>query len=272
MVNRLWGHNQHRDHRLPQRREKHSSRLQKFIAMLGSLIEMGVGQPVRLKTRHMTPSMRVGLLQLMLTISVMLSPAFAQPEAPSSMVPNYKPITERDRLEWFLVSTTGPSSLFGAGPLSAGLSTAFNNPEEYGPHWQGFGKRYGMRLTGVSTGNAIEATLGTAWGEDPRYFPSPNHAFGARVKYIIKTTFLAPRRDGRWGLAYARYAGNVGNNFLSNLWRVDSENDPGNAGLRCVWGITSRMGANAFAEFWPGVKKIMFKKKPASLHSAGERQ
>jgi len=239
--------------------------------MVGPVIEMGVGQPVRLKTRHMTPSMRVGLLELMLTISVMLSPAFAQPEAPSSVVTNYEPITERERLEWFLVSTTGPSSLFGAGPLSAGLSTAFNNPEEYGPHWQGFGKRYGMRLMGVSTENAIEATLGTAWGEDPRYFPSPNHAFGARVKYIIKTTFLAPRRDGRWGLAYARYAGNVGDNFLSNLWRVDSENNPGNAGLRCVWGITGRMGGNAFAEFWPDVKKIMFKKKPASFHSAGER-
>ena len=84
--------------------------------MVGPVIEMGVGQPVRLKTRHMTPSMRVGLLELMLTISVMLSPAFAQPEAPSRLVPNYKPITERDRLEWFFVSTTGPSSLFGAGP------------------------------------------------------------------------------------------------------------------------------------------------------------
>ena len=123
------------------------------------------------------------------------------------VVPDYKPITDRERLEWFLVSTAGPSSLFGAGPLSAGLSTAFNKPPEYGPHWEGFGKRYGMRLTGISTGNAIEATLGTV-RRYSRYFPSPNRAFGARVKYIIKTTFLAPRRDGRWRLAYARYAGN----------------------------------------------------------------
>src|ERR1035437_11109964 len=92
--------------------------------------------------------MRVGLLELVLTISVMLSPAFAQPAAPSSVVPDYKPIAERERLEWFFVSTAGPTSLFGAGPLSAGLGTAFNNPPEYGPHWEGFGKRYGMRLTG----------------------------------------------------------------------------------------------------------------------------
>src|SRR5437660_12929201 len=105
-----------------------------------------------------------------------------------------------------------------------------------------------MRLMGVSAENAIEATLGTAWGEDPRYFPSPNHAFGARVKYIIKTTFLAPRRDGRWRLAYARYAGNVGNNFLSNLWRMVIENDPANAALSCFCDLTGRIGCNAFAE------------------------
>jgi hypothetical protein len=216
-------------------------------------------------------AIRVGVLELVLTISVMLVPAFAQPAAPSS-VPGYKPITERERLKWFVASTVGPTSLLGAGPLSAGLGTAFNNPPEYGPHWEGFGKRYGIRLTGVSTGNAIEATLGAAWGEDPRYFPSPNRGFGARVKYIIKTTFLAPRRDGRWNLAYARYAGNVGNNFLSNLWRVDSDNDLGDTARRCVWGITGRIGGNAFVEFWPDVKKIMFKKKPASLQSAGGEQ
>jgi hypothetical protein len=32
------------------------------------------------------------------------------------------------------------------------------------------------------------------------------------------------------------------------------------------------MGGNAFAEFWPDVKKIMFKKKPASPQPAGGEQ
>ena len=96
----------------------------------------------------MTASMRVGLLELVLTISVMLSPAFAQPAAPCSLVPDYKAITERERLEWFFVSTAGPISLFGAGPLSAGLGRAFNNPPEYGPHWEGFGKALRHALNG----------------------------------------------------------------------------------------------------------------------------
>src|SRR5712691_9393437 len=138
----------------------------------------------------------------------------------------YQPITGRERWKWFLQSTIGPQSLAG-GVFSAGFGTASNSPKEYGPHWEGFGKRYGMRLTGVSTGNAMEASLGALWSEDPRYFLSPRRGFVTRVKYVIRTTFVAPHRDGTWHLAYARYIGNVGNNFLSNTWRGPSGNGVG---------------------------------------------
>jgi hypothetical protein len=90
---------------------------------------------------------------------------------------------------------------------------------------------------------------------------SPDHALGARLKYVIKSTFMAPSRDGRWHVAYARHAGNVGNNFLSNAWRVGSENGPDDAAVRCVWGITGKMGGNAFSEFWPDIKRVVFRKK-----------
>jgi hypothetical protein len=179
---------------------------------------------------------------------------------PNHPLANYKPVTGPERFKWFVKSTVGPSSLFLSGPLSAALSTATNSPEEYGPHWAGFGKRYGMRLTGISTGNAMGASLGAIWGEDPRYFRSPNRAFGARVKYVISSTFAAPGRDGRFRPAYARFAGNVGNNFLSNTWRADSVADAGHAARRCLYGALGRMGSNAFIEFWPDVRKLVFKK------------
>ena len=193
---------------------------------------------------------------ILLTIS-----AAAQTATSSDAVPAYKPISGVERMKWFANSTVGPMSLFASGPLSAAWGTALNSPEEYGPHWEGFGKRYGMRLTGVSTGNAMEAALGAAWGEDPRYFRSTGKSFGGRVKYVVKATFMAPNRNGEWRPAYARQVGNVGNNFLSNLWRVDSENDPGDAALRCVWGALGKMGGNAFAEFWPDVKRLISRKK-----------
>jgi len=175
-------------------------------------------------------------------------------------VSHYKPATTQDKLRWFVSSTVSPSRLFLAGPISAGWGTLRDVPSEYGTHWDGFGKRNGMRLTGVATGNLIEATLGSAWGEDPRYFRLGRGGLGKRAKYVVKTTFLAPDRSGRWRPAYARYIGNVGNNFLSNTWRADSEANTSNAIVRCVWGVLGRMTSDAFAEFWPDIKRKVFKK------------
>ena len=150
--------------------------------------------------------------------------------------------------------------MFIVGQISAGWGTARSVPSEYGTHWDGFGKRLGMRLTGVSTGNLIEAAVGTAWGEDPRYFRSNLSGFRPRMKYVFRTTFIAPYRDGRWHPAYARIAGNVGNNFLSNTWRADSEADTSHALVRCVWGVLGRMTSDAFEEFWPDIRRKVFKK------------
>lgn len=190
--------------------------------------------------------------------------ARALPEHPMMAVRNdsssYHPITGRQRLRWFVKSTAGPVSLT-AGVFSAAFSTATDNPREYGPHWEGFGKRYGMRLTGISTGNAMEAGLGALWGEDPRYFRATGEPFKGRVKNIVVMTFAARRSGGNLAPAYARYVGNVGNNFLSNTWRADSQAGVSDACIRIVWGVAGRMGSNAFAEFWPDARKYIFHRK-----------
>jgi hypothetical protein len=194
---------------------------------------------------------RVGLILLL----ILVVPAWGQDLAP---VPNYRSITGEQRLKWFVVSTVGPRSLLLDGPLSAGLSTAVNSPSEYGPHWDGFADRYGMRLTGISTGNAMEAGLGAIWGEDPRYFRSRGLSFGSRVKYVLKTAWLAPDRRGHWHPAYARYAGNIGNNFLSNTWRVPSASTNGQAARRCLYGASGNLAGDALREFWPDIHRKLF--------------
>jgi hypothetical protein len=212
-------------------------------------------------------------MKWVLLFSLLVAPAFGQSANSSANpferaltimhtepVPHYKPATSQDKLRWFVSSTVSPSRLFIVGPISAGWGTLRNVPSEYGTHWDGFGKRNGMRLTGVATGNLIEATLGSVWGEDPRYFRSGRDGLGNRAKYVVKTTFLAPDRSGRWRPAYARYVGNVGNNFLSNTWRADSEANTSHAIVRCVWGVLGRMTSDAFSEFWPDIKKKVFKK------------
>lgn len=181
----------------------------------------------------------------------------AVPKTPA----DYKAITGEGRFFWFVRSTVGLRSLT-AGLFSAGYGTAVNSPHEYGTHWEGFGQRYGMRLTGVSTGNAMEAGLGAIWGEDPRYFHTIHAPFGERVKNIIDLTFRAYHPDGERYPAYARYIATFGNNFLSNTWRVQSEADFQHAMLRSAEGFGARALGNAFSEFVPEVWRRVVRKQP----------
>jgi len=134
-----------------------------------------------------------------------------------------------------------------------------SRPREYGPHWEGFGKRYGMRFTGIATGNLMEASVGALWGGDPRYFRATGQPIKG-IKNVMVVTFAARRADGELAPAYARYVGISGNNFMSNTWRADGESGVGDACLRAALGFAGRMGGNAFAEFWPTLAKHLFRK------------
>jgi len=163
---------------------------------------------------------------------------------------DYHPITADERLHWFTRATIGPADLVG-GLFAAGIGTANDWPHEYGTHWNGFAKRYGMRLTGVVTNNAIEAGLGAAWGEDPRYFQTVDQRFSERWKNVADLTFRAYRSDGERHLAYARFIAIFGNNFLSNTWRVPSESNFQHAMIRSGEGFGAQFLSDAFHEFVP---------------------
>jgi hypothetical protein len=198
----------------------------------------------------------IALQLALLALGGSIARAQSLPNAPSETfrsTSQYQPITADQRLHWFVNNTVGPETL-AVGLFSAGLGTARDKPVEYGPHWEGFSKRYGMRLTGVSVGNAMEAGLGALWGEDPRYFPDIGGTFKDRIRHVLVMAFVAHDRQGNPMPAYARYISTPGNNFLSNTWRAPSESTNGAAALRTLWGFVGLMGKNAFVEFWPDVQ------------------
>jgi hypothetical protein len=176
-------------------------------------------------------------------------------QAPSMREP-YAPITGTGRAKWFVIASIGPQSL-AAGLFTSAIATARDKPVEYGPGWEGYGKRNAMRLTGVATSNAMEASLGSLWGEDPRYFRATGRPIGKRIQNIVVMTFMAKRPDGHLAPAYARYAAITGGNFLSNTWRVDSEASSGAAGRRVALGFVGRMAGDAFKEFFPDLVRLI---------------
>lgn len=191
------------------------------------------------------------------TIATRLEPGL--PEAPVPQSQPYEPITGTQRVVWVVTETLGPADL-ALGVVVAGIGTATNSPHEYGPHWGGFGERYGIRLAGVATQATMEASFGAIWGEDPRYKREPEKSLGGRLRSVVVQTFMTRRRDGDFAPAYARFIAVPGSNFLSNTWRANSEADSYHAGIRTIEGFGIIMGANAWAEFWPSMKDRLFHK------------
>jgi len=172
----------------------------------------------------------------------------------------YRMISGKERVRWAATETFGPKS-FLIGTFTAGIGTARDHPEEYGPHWDGFAKRYGMRFTGVASSHTIEAGLGAIWGEDPRYVRDQNLPFTHRLGNVFLFAFAARNRQGKLMPAYARYIAIPGNNFLSNTWRVSSEADTSSALTRSAYGVLAEISSNAWSEFWPDVKRKVFKRQ-----------
>jgi hypothetical protein len=184
------------------------------------------------------------------------------PDSPSAsrFRQSYQPITGKQRLNWLMTSTLGPKTLV-VGLFGSAISTAENSPREYGPGWEGFGKRYGIRLAGNATNNTMEAGLGSIWGEDPRYFWTQGETVNRRIRNVIAMAFLAHNREGKVVPAYARYIAVPGSAFLSNTWRADSEAHNGDALERVGFRFLGDMGSNAFKEFWPDFRRRVLHNK-----------
>jgi hypothetical protein len=181
------------------------------------------------------------------------SPPDPSPSTQTS-TPGDAPITGIGRLNWAVKSTIGPASLW-TGVLSAGWGTAFDHPKEYGETFEGFWKRYGLRLTGVAASNVAEASLGTIWGEDPRYHRDPaEESLRKRFHRTLIMTFMSDR-NGHMFPAYARYIAIAGTNVLSDSWRPNGDRGPVNTIDRIGMGFGGRLLGNMYEEFWPDVRR-----------------
>lgn len=199
---------------------------------------------------------------------------FPQPSSPvlasqsHTLDDPYRLITPSERVRWFVTSTVGPAHMAGVAFVSA-TGTAVNRPGEYGRHWGGFVNRLGIAMSAGATGTAMEAGVGLIAREDPRYLRTPQRVLKSRFGRVAVFTFLARKEGGQTKPAFARYIGIVGGNFLSNSWRVHSEGNVKGAILRSSEGFGGRAVANAFTEFWPDVKRYMFRKHNRLVDGSG---
>ena len=169
-------------------------------------------------------------------------------------------VTPWQRLGWFDEKTFGVSNL-GGSILGAAWLTFLDRPHEAGPHWEGFAERYGVSVSTNAVSNAMEAGLGAAWGEDPRYRrDGAGVSFKSRLGHVVIWTVVAPNRNGELRPAYARFIAFSGSSFVSNAWREPSDTNAEHSLGRIAFALLGRMGSNAFDEFWPDTKRKLFRR------------
>lgn len=180
----------------------------------------------------------------------------AQPTVDASESLFVKPVatafTAEDRFKWVVLATVGPKNL-AAGVVVAGIQTWGNDPEEYGPHWDGYAKRYGARLAIGGTIHAMESGVGALWGEDPRYFRAAGQPFKRRVGHLFKMAFMARDRAGELHPAYARFIAVPSGLIVSNAWRPDSSITAGHVSWQIGMSFLNRIVSNTFSEFVPDI-------------------
>jgi hypothetical protein len=172
----------------------------------------------------------------------------------------------RDRARYQVKEIAGPSSLLSAGAIS-GIRLWYGEPREWGQGMAGFGRRYGYTMAGRAVNNGIKFGAGALIGDDPRYVPSQAKGLGTRIRYAIVHTFILPRRDGGTIFAWSRLAGDYGSGFISNAWYPARYGGPGHALVRGTLSLSGDIGANLFREFWPDVRKRIFRKRPSKHYN-----
>lgn len=185
--------------------------------------------------------------------------AIALAQQPPVAPGTYAPPGAEERGEWWGQSTYGPASWF-AGAFGSGWSTIFNSPREWDRSAEGFGRRMATRTANVTVSNGLEAGLGAVWGEDPRYPRKGQGSLGSRVRHVLKLTVMARDRSGRARPAYARMLGTLGGNVLQDFWMPPSANGLGRISYNTGIGFSARAGSNAFREFWPDLRRLVFRK------------
>src|SRR5262245_2856950 len=201
-----------------------------------------------------------GILAILVTLTA--SQAYAQTQDVSNAHQTgtaeattvYVPPTASDRVKWTVNGTVGRSSI-ATGVFLASWNTAWNLPAEWDRTWEGFGKRFAAREAQTSISNVIEAGLGAAWGEDPRYARSDRTGFWARTTHATKRVLVARRRDGRVAPAWARYAGAIGSNMVANTWLPPNSRTTSQNLRRIGNGFLGRFVSNMWLEFGPDVRR-----------------
>jgi len=128
------------------------------------------------------------------------------------------------RRKRFVNSLIGPVAL-GRMVFNAGVSTWTNSPEEWGTHWEGFGRRFASNLGKNGIRQVTSFGLDEALKYDSYFYRSKNKSVGARLKNALISPVTARDREGKRVIGIPRIAAAYTSSIIAvEAWYPDRYN------------------------------------------------
>jgi hypothetical protein len=130
----------------------------------------------------------------------------SDPQAQTAQQNGYVRPNSKTRFNRYVNSMVGPMAI-GRRVASAGYATWRNSPEEWGPHWEGFGRRF---ASGMGKGFIKQTTtygLDEALKLDSHYYRSKKKDFGSKLTNALLSPVTARNKNGKRVIGVPRLAG-----------------------------------------------------------------
>ena len=122
------------------------------------------------------------------------------------------------RFKKYINSMFGPWSI-GRAVASAGLSTWSDSPEEWGPHWDGFGKRFASNMGRSVMKNTMMYGMDETFKLDSYYYSSKKRDWKSRVKNAMISPVTARKPNGKRVFGFPRVASTYASSLIvSETW------------------------------------------------------
>ncbi|MBO0720757.1 MAG: hypothetical protein J2P41_08040 [Blastocatellia bacterium] len=171
----------------------------------------------------------------------------------------YKPLTGKQRFRLYLNQTFVPPQAL-LGPLfSAGLDQINHDPPEWKLGAEGYGRRLAFRFGTNFVANSIQALGAAALHQEPRYISSSSKGFFHRSGHALLFTLVTYNNNGKVTPAIANIGSTYAASMIGTYWLPKRYTALGDG----VRDGNVQLGFNGvfnlFEEFWPDIKKKIFK-------------
>jgi hypothetical protein len=146
--------------------------------------------------------------------------------------------------------------------ILAAQGMLLNSDPELGHGIKGYGRYYWRNyVDGVSGTFFTEAIVPSITHEDPRYFTMGSGGFFRRMGYAISRTFVTKTDSGGSEFNWSEVGGNGLEAALSNAYYPPQERGVSQTARNWATQMESAVLNHVFQEFWPDIRKDIFRQK-----------